>query len=220
MLSDTILWFPVCVIQFLVAQGFITLCVRKIQCLARALCYRCFGEDCTYPHVTITEDLLFFLSCFVYAFTVLPLRLFDELWTLNFTAGVHLAKLNHKHISLINHIKHTLINHIKHTLLCAFPFWRNIVCEYSIRYCYVKVFSSALGYMWLSLHTQVVCKVQRDYHGNRCPLGFGLMTCLCAPKCDEGKISVQCDDTVTVTRWQTSVWLILLPPHLNSQVDC
>ena len=62
-----------------------------------------------------------------------------------------------------------------------------------------------LDYMWFSLHTQVVCKVQRDYHGNRCPLSFGLMTCLCAPKCDEGKISVKRDDTVTVTRWQTSV---------------
>ena len=33
-------------------------CVRKIQWLARALCHGCFGEDCTYPHVTITEDLL------------------------------------------------------------------------------------------------------------------------------------------------------------------
>ena len=33
-------------------------CVRKIQWLARALCHRCFGEDCTYLHVTITEDLL------------------------------------------------------------------------------------------------------------------------------------------------------------------
>jgi len=33
-------------------------CVKKIQWLARALCHRCFGEDCTYPHVTITEDLL------------------------------------------------------------------------------------------------------------------------------------------------------------------
>ena len=33
-------------------------CVRKIQWLARVLCHRCFGEDCTYPHVTITEYLL------------------------------------------------------------------------------------------------------------------------------------------------------------------
>ena len=33
-------------------------CARKIQWLAKALCHRCFGEDCTYPHVTITEDLL------------------------------------------------------------------------------------------------------------------------------------------------------------------
>ena len=33
-------------------------CVRKIQWLVRALCYRCFGEDCTYPHFTITKDIL------------------------------------------------------------------------------------------------------------------------------------------------------------------
>ena len=33
-------------------------CVRKIQWLAKALCNRCFGEDCTYQHVTITDDLL------------------------------------------------------------------------------------------------------------------------------------------------------------------
>ena len=66
-------------------------CVRKIQWLARMLCHRCFGEDCTYQHVTITEDLLNsmdtnlqsvvfrILSCFVFAFTVLLLGLFDEL---------------------------------------------------------------------------------------------------------------------------------------------
>ena len=31
--------------------------VRKIQWLARVLCHSCFGEDCTYPDVTITENL-------------------------------------------------------------------------------------------------------------------------------------------------------------------
>ena len=198
MLSDTILWFPACVIQFVVlTQGFVTWCV---QCLARALCHRCVGEECTYPHVTITEDLLLFLSCFVYAFTILPLGLFDELWTLKFTAGVHLAKLNLKHISHWMHLA------VMRTSLLGAHFLSEKIWYVSIRYCYVKVFSFALGYMCLSLHTQVICKVQRDYRGNRCPLGFGLMTCLCAPKCDEGKIRVQRDDTVTVTRWQTSVW--------------
>ena len=63
-------------------------CVRKIQWLAKALCHRCFGEDCTYQHVTITEDLLnsmdtnlqsVVIKNFVYAFTVLLLGLFDEL---------------------------------------------------------------------------------------------------------------------------------------------
>ena len=77
-----------------------------------------------------------------------------------------------------------------------------------------------LEYMLLFLPTQVVCRVQRDYHGNKCPLGFGPMTCLCAPKCDEGKISVKRDDTVTVTRWQTLVWFILLCSLLSTQVDC
>jgi len=47
------------------------------DCLHGSYCHRCFGEDCTYPHVTITEDLLnsmdanlqsvvfYNLSCFV-----------------------------------------------------------------------------------------------------------------------------------------------------------
>ena len=80
------------------------------------------------------------------------------------------------------------------------PSKEGVVCFVSVYLC-----ECVLDYMLLSLHTQVVCRVQRDYHGNKCPLGFGPMTCLCAPKCDEGKISVKRDDTVTVTRWQTSV---------------
>ena len=65
--------------------------------LAMVLCHRCFGEECTYPHVTITEDLLNsmdtnlqsvivleFYPVLVYAFTGPPLGLLGELWTLNF----------------------------------------------------------------------------------------------------------------------------------------
>lgn len=72
-------------------------------------------------------------------------------------------------------------------------------------------FSSPVVIIMCTLLTiQVTCKVKRDYSGSTCPLGFGLMTCLCAPKCDAGKIAVQCGDIITVTRWQTLVQYMYL----------
>lgn len=49
----------------------------------------------------------------------------------------------------------------------------------------------------------VTCEVKCDYSGSSCPLTFGVMTSLCAPKCSEGYISICRGDKVTVTRWQT-----------------
>ena len=63
--------------------------------------------------------------------------------------------------------------------------------------------------MILCVSKQITCQVRRDYSGAKCPLGFGLMTCLCAPKCDEGKIAVKCGDIITVTRWQTLVLVVV-----------
>ena len=59
--------------------------------------------------------------------------------------------------------------------------------------------------MYHNVHTtfnQITCSIKQDYNGSNCPVRFGLMTCLCAPRCDEGKIPVAKDDIVTVTRWQ------------------
>jgi palmitoyltransferase len=49
----------------------------------------------------------------------------------------------------------------------------------------------------------VTCDMKYDYSGSSCPLSFGIMTSLCAPKCSEGYISVGKGDKVTITRWQT-----------------
>ena len=51
--------------------------------------------------------------------------------------------------------------------------------------------------------SSIDCEVKYSYSGSFCPLSYGLMTSLCAPKCSEGKIRVSKGDTVTVTRWQT-----------------
>ena len=50
--------------------------VRKIQWLARALCHNCFGEDCTYPHVTITENLLNSMDTSLQSVELYPVQIY------------------------------------------------------------------------------------------------------------------------------------------------
>ena len=63
------------------------MCVRTIQWLARTLCHRCFGANCTYPHFTIEDwhTKLYGHKLKVYCFLASHpvLGLLDELSTFN-----------------------------------------------------------------------------------------------------------------------------------------
>ena len=50
-------------------------------------------------------------------------------------------------------------------------------------------------------HTQITCQVKQEFNGSSCGLKYGLITCLCMPRCGEQPIRVQTGDIVVITRW-------------------
>ena len=49
--------------------------------------------------------------------------------------------------------------------------------------------------------SQVTCRIKRDFSGSGCALNFGLLTCLCTPRCGDARVKVETGDVVSVTRW-------------------
>ena len=48
--------------------------------------------------------------------------------------------------------------------------------------------------------SQVTCRIKRDFSGSGCALNFGLLTCLCTPRCGDARVKVETGDVVIVTR--------------------
>ena len=49
--------------------------------------------------------------------------------------------------------------------------------------------------------SQVTCRIKRDFSGSGYALNFGLLTCVCTPRCGDARVKVETGDVVSVTRW-------------------